>query len=51
MIRRGLQQNTISEPISLEGVGLHTGINVQLTFKPAPPDTGYEGELYIDTGM
>ncbi len=41
MIRRGLQQNTISEPISLEGVGLHTGINVQLTFKPAPPDTGY----------
>lgn len=41
MIRRGLQQNTISAPISLEGVGLHTGINVQLTFKPAPPDTGY----------
>jgi len=41
MIRRGLQQNTISEPISLEGVGLHTGINVQLTFKPAPPNTGY----------
>ena len=41
MIKKGLHQNTISKEVSLEGVGLHTGINVQLTFKPAPEDTGF----------
>ncbi len=41
MIKKGLHQNTISKEVSLEGVGLHTGINVQLTFKPAPEYTGF----------
>jgi len=41
MIKKGLHQNTISKEVSLEGVGLHTGVNVQLTFKPAPEDTGF----------
>jgi UDP-3-O-[3-hydroxymyristoyl] N-acetylglucosamine deacetylase/3-hydroxyacyl-[acyl-carrier-protein] dehydratase len=33
-------QKTISEPIQYEGIGLHTGQKVKLTFKPAPPNTG-----------
>ncbi|MEE2772830.1 MAG: bifunctional UDP-3-O-[3-hydroxymyristoyl] N-acetylglucosamine deacetylase/3-hydroxyacyl-ACP dehydratase [Bacteroidota bacterium] len=34
-------QRTIKEEISLEGVGLHTGKKVKLTFKPAAANTGY----------
>ncbi|GEQ86501.1 3-hydroxyacyl-[acyl-carrier-protein] dehydratase FabZ [Patiriisocius marinistellae] len=36
-----VQQCTIKEEISLTGVGLHTGNEVTLTFKPAPENTGY----------
>ncbi len=36
-----VQQCTIKEEISLTGVGLHTGNEVTLTFKPAPVNTGY----------
>lgn len=35
------KQRTIKEEVSLEGVGLHTGKEVKLTFKPAPENTGY----------
>ncbi len=35
------KQTTISKPISLNGVGIHTGKEVTLTFKPAPVDHGY----------
>lgn len=35
------KQKTIENPVSLSGVGLHTGKQVTLTFKPAPEDTGY----------
>ncbi len=35
------KQRTIREEVSLEGVGLHTGKEVKLTFKPAPENTGY----------
>jgi len=35
-----MEQKTIKKPIELNGVGLHTGSKVKLTFKPAPPDTG-----------
>jgi len=35
------KQKTIKKAISLSGVGLHTGENVKLTFKPAPPNYGY----------
>ena len=34
------QQRTIKHPISISGVGLHTGVNTKLTFKPAPINYG-----------
>ncbi len=35
------KQKTIKNEVSLSGVGLHTGKNVKLTFKPAPANYGY----------
>lgn len=35
------KQTTISKEIKLEGVGLHTGQNVILTFKPGEASTGF----------
>lgn len=35
------KQRTIKKEVSLQGVGLHTGKEVTLTFKPAPIDNGY----------
>lgn len=35
------KQRTIGKEISLTGVGLHTGKEVTLTFKPAPENYGY----------
>ncbi len=35
------KQKTIKKEISLSGVGLHTGKNVTITFKPAPINYGY----------
>ncbi len=40
MIRRTVPQKTISKETNLSGVGLHTGEHVNITFKPAPADTG-----------
>ncbi|RKD20337.1 UDP-3-O-[3-hydroxymyristoyl] N-acetylglucosamine deacetylase [Pelobium manganitolerans] len=37
-----LRQRTIKSEISVSGVGLHTGANVTLTFKPAPEHHGYK---------
>lgn len=34
------KQHTIKAPISIEGVGLHTGVSCTLTFKPAPINHG-----------
>jgi UDP-3-O-[3-hydroxymyristoyl] N-acetylglucosamine deacetylase/3-hydroxyacyl-[acyl-carrier-protein] dehydratase len=34
------KQRTISEPITISGVGLHTGNKSNMTFKPAPEDYG-----------
>lgn len=34
-------QQTIAREISYSGVGLHTGNQTTITFKPAPPDHGY----------
>lgn len=36
-----IKQKTIGKDISLTGVGLHTGKDVTLTFKPAAADTGF----------
>ncbi|MFP4019931.1 MAG: UDP-3-O-acyl-N-acetylglucosamine deacetylase, partial [Bacteroidales bacterium] len=38
----GDKQTTISEPIKLQGKGLHTGYEVEIQFKPAPPNHGYK---------
>ena len=35
------KQRTISKEITLKGKGLHSGQEVELTFKPADPNTGY----------
>ncbi|MEO6334506.1 MAG: UDP-3-O-acyl-N-acetylglucosamine deacetylase [Pyrinomonadaceae bacterium] len=36
-----MNQTTISREISTVGVGLHTGVDVNLKLKPAPENTGY----------
>jgi UDP-3-O-[3-hydroxymyristoyl] N-acetylglucosamine deacetylase/3-hydroxyacyl-[acyl-carrier-protein] dehydratase len=36
-----VKQKTIKSEISLVGVGLHTGKEVKMTFKPAPVNNGY----------
>lgn len=41
MINCNLKQKTIKNEVSLSGVGLHTGQEVTLTFKPAPENHGY----------
>src|SRR5579883_1029941 len=35
-----LQQQTISRPATFSGIGLHSGNRVNMTFLPAPPNTG-----------
>ena len=35
-----LKQSTLKNLIKTTGVGLHTGARVDLTLRPAPPDTG-----------
>lgn len=36
-----VKQKTIAQEITIEGVGLHTGQNVVMTFKPAPINNGF----------
>ncbi len=36
------KQRTLAKEISLKGKGLHTGVNVTITFKPAPANHGYK---------
>jgi UDP-3-O-[3-hydroxymyristoyl] N-acetylglucosamine deacetylase / 3-hydroxyacyl-[acyl-carrier-protein] dehydratase len=36
-----MNQQTIKEAVSISGLGLHTGVNVTLTFKPADVNTGF----------
>ncbi|RZJ72704.1 bifunctional UDP-3-O-[3-hydroxymyristoyl] N-acetylglucosamine deacetylase/3-hydroxyacyl-ACP dehydratase [Flavobacterium sp.] len=36
-----VKQTTIKNEVSLTGVGLHTGKDVKMTFKPAPVNNGY----------
>ena len=35
-----MKQKTIARPVSCSGIGLHTGENAKITFKPAPENTG-----------
>ncbi len=36
------KQHTLNEPVSISGTGLHTGIKVDMTLKPANPGFGYQ---------
>ncbi len=35
------KQTTLAKDVSLRGKGLHTGVDVTVTFKPAPANSGY----------
>lgn len=35
-----VQQRTIKQPVSITGIGLHTGVSTTITFKPAPVNFG-----------
>src|SRR5690242_15096698 len=35
-----VQQRTIKKPVSLSGIGLHTGVSTTMTFRPAPVNSG-----------
>jgi UDP-3-O-[3-hydroxymyristoyl] N-acetylglucosamine deacetylase / 3-hydroxyacyl-[acyl-carrier-protein] dehydratase len=37
-----IRQTTIKTPVTISGVGLHTGVVTNLTFKPAPENHGYQ---------
>ncbi|MEZ4796648.1 MAG: bifunctional UDP-3-O-[3-hydroxymyristoyl] N-acetylglucosamine deacetylase/3-hydroxyacyl-ACP dehydratase [Flavobacteriaceae bacterium] len=41
MVSKEFKQTTIAKEVSLIGVGLHTGKDVTLTFKPAEANNGY----------
>ncbi len=41
-------QKTISQTIETSGIGLHTGVEVNLRLKPAPPNTGY---IFVRTDL
>lgn len=43
-----IKQKTISRNIEISGIGLHTGVDVNLTLKPAPPNTGY---IFVRTDL
>ena len=36
-----MNQTTFAQSISTSGIGLHTGVDVNLKLKPAPPNTGF----------
>ena len=36
------KQSTLASDFSLSGKGLHTGLNINITFKPAPENHGYK---------
>ena len=40
LYRAVLQQQTLREPVSYSGIGLHSGGRVNMTFHPAPPASG-----------
>ena len=42
------KQKTISKAIETSGIGLHTGVAVNLKLKPAPPNTGY---IFVRTDL
>ncbi|MEO8935097.1 MAG: bifunctional UDP-3-O-[3-hydroxymyristoyl] N-acetylglucosamine deacetylase/3-hydroxyacyl-ACP dehydratase [Xanthomarina sp.] len=51
IINTEVKQKTIKDPVSLTGVGLHTGKNVTLTFKPGPVNSGFSFKRIDLEGM
>ena len=43
-----MKQTTLVKPINLSGVGLHTGVEVNMTLRPAPENTGY---IFVRTDL
>jgi UDP-3-O-[3-hydroxymyristoyl] N-acetylglucosamine deacetylase len=43
-----MNQTTLTKPVSTKGVGLHTGVTVNLALKPAPENTGY---IFVRTDL
>jgi UDP-3-O-[3-hydroxymyristoyl] N-acetylglucosamine deacetylase len=43
-----MHQTSLANPISISGVGLHTGVAVNLTLRPAPENTGY---IFVRTDL
>ncbi|MCW5961470.1 MAG: UDP-3-O-acyl-N-acetylglucosamine deacetylase [Pyrinomonadaceae bacterium] len=41
-------QRTIAKTVKVSGIGLHTGVDVNLTLKSAPPNTGY---IFVRTDL
>jgi UDP-3-O-[3-hydroxymyristoyl] N-acetylglucosamine deacetylase len=41
-------QTTLKQSISANGIGLHTGVAVKMSLKPAPPNTGY---IFVRTDL
>ncbi|HZH33942.1 MAG TPA: UDP-3-O-acyl-N-acetylglucosamine deacetylase, partial [Pyrinomonadaceae bacterium] len=42
------RQKTLASTINTNGIGLHTGVEVNLALKPAPPDSGY---IFVRTDL
>lgn len=43
-----MRQTTLKKPVSIAGIGLHTGVNIKMTLSPAPENTGY---VFIRTDL
>lgn len=43
-----MNQTTIAKPVKISGVGLHTGVDVNLSLRPAPENTGY---IFVRTDL
>ncbi len=43
-----MNQTTLAQSIETSGIGLHTGVDVNLTLKPAPENTGY---IFVRTDL
>ncbi len=43
-----MKQTTLANPININGVGLHTGVEVNMCLKPAPENTGY---IFVRTDL
>lgn len=43
-----MKQTTLAKPININGVGLHTGVEVNMTLRPAPENTGY---IFVRTDL